>query len=159
MKKILSVCATMVIATSITYGLTTLGSDDKSMLRLALISGILSIVSLVTIFIAQDNYPEEKIKNHVAIGFLGTIFSICIIMGIYNQGPYWFLVTLMIGMLWLSPNPTTVYYSAVLLGASGMLLFLVFNQRGYALSPCIHFGCAILFALSTWIRVYLNSRK
>lgn len=159
MKKILSICATIIIAASITYGLTTLGSDNEYMIRLAFIGCALAIASFSTIFIAQETYPEEKIKNHVAIGFLGIVFSICIVLGVYVNGPYWLLITLMIGMLWLSPNPATVYYSAILLGASGMLLFSVIDQRGYTLSPCIHFGCVVIFALSTWIRVYISSKN
>ena len=159
MKKIYSICATMIIAASITYGIMTTGSGNDLPLRLALISLVMMFVSLGTIFIAQDYYPDNKTKHHAAIGFLGGTFSICIILGIYAHGPYWLLIPLIIGMLWLTPNPATSYFSAILLGTTGILLFLVIEAKGFILSPCIHFGCVVIFALSTWIRVYFNFKK
>ena len=155
MNKIYSVCATTAIVALMSYGMMNLSPSGAVLLGIGL--SACSMITFIYIMNTNLNFPEGQA---FAIGILGIILSICCVVGaIHVDGQYWLTLATMIAILSCRPHLGTVYFTAALLGVIGTLTYLNWQINGMIRYPFFHLGCTIVFALSTWIRVYIDNKN
>ena len=156
MKRMYSVFATIAIVAFISYGMIT----EAGKLGLIFLVLLLCVASLFTIPYTEQEIQHFPMKHAVWMGILGIFLTFACAGGVLHlDGPYWLTFAVMIAILSVRPNLVTVYFAAALLGVTATILYLNWQKNCIVFYSLFHFGCVIVFALSTWIRVYIDYKK